>query len=94
MKLKKQITSIEHQISKIEGEVENFITKHVYGFTQPEMKTLLQYFPSCDIARYNDAMIGNTGMFIDGEFITYRVDVITALYCGLEDRSRNFLEFD
>jgi hypothetical protein len=38
--------------------------------------------------------MGNTGMFIGGDAVVFRSDVLTALRCGLENRGILPHEFD
>lgn len=78
----------------IEQVIEKFKTKYKEGFTYSEIDELLKYFPNINMKKYNEAMICNTCMIIDGESIIYHCDVRTALYCGVENRNLRTEEFD
>lgn len=73
----------------------NYPTKSEYGFNKKELELLLTWFPTINMKKFNDAMIGNTCMVDEVEgIITYHIDVLTALRCGLENRDIKFSEFD
>ena len=75
--------------------VYNYKTKYKRGFTDEEVKEVLKKYPEADNEKFHDAMIGNTGILSDeGEFVNYHVDVLHALYCGLENRDLYPWEFD
>jgi len=74
--------------------VYTYPTKNKEGFTPLETAELLKLFPEMNMEKYNDAMMGNTGMIIDGEFITYPCDLFTAITCGVENRNMTSMEFD
>ena len=78
----------------IEDVVNGFKTKHKRGFTKNEIRELLKDYPNINMDKFNSALMGCTGMLIDGEFITYHCDIITALRCGIENRDMYFWEWD
>ncbi|MDB4461336.1 hypothetical protein N9043_00130 [bacterium] len=72
-------------------------TKHRQGFTNVEMESLLLVVPNdpeLDMEKFNEAMVGNTCMKIDGDTINYHCDVLTALRCAIEGRKMNWWEMD
>lgn len=74
--------------------VYNYKTAHKEGFTKREIEELISRFPRLNKEKFNKAFYGNTCMIKNGEIITYHIDVLTALRCGLENRDVNSLEFD
>jgi len=74
--------------------VYNYPTKNPEGFTGDEINKLLHDFPELDRKMFDDAMIGNTCMVIDGKAVMYHCDILTAIKCGLEHRDRTFQEWD
>lgn len=74
--------------------VYNYPTKNPEGFTGDEINKLLHDFPELNRERFDNAMIGNTCMVIDGKAVIYHCDVLTALRCGLENRDIKFSEWD
>ena len=80
---------------EIHEKVYSFKTKSNYGFVQSEIDELLKDYPSVNMNRFDDAMMGNTCMLSDdNEIINYFCDVRTALICGLEDRAMKSWEWD
>lgn len=79
---------------KLETDVLTFPTKNSQGFTYSEIQLLLESYPSINHEKFNEALMGITGLLIDGEFITYHGDVLLALRCGLENRSPTLFEWD
>ena len=79
---------------ELEKKVLEFPTKNVEGFTYSEIQLLLKNYPSINHEKFNEALMGITGLLIDGEFITYHGDVLLALRCGLENRSPTSFEWD
>lgn len=67
---------------------------HKHGFTHGEMEHILKFFPEIDMDAYNSAMICNTGMVIENDFITYLTDFRLGLYCGLDGREATIGEWD
>tara|TARA_R110001592_G_scaffold58417_1_gene176947 strand:- start:315 stop:572 length:258 start_codon:yes stop_codon:yes gene_type:complete len=78
----------------LEGLVNNFPTKHKEGFTIPEIDKLIQLFPNIEISKFDDALLGNTIMVRNGDHINYHCDILTALKCGVENRTINLKEWD
>jgi hypothetical protein len=62
----------------IAERVNNYPTKHKYGFIQSEIETLLKEYP-IDKDRFNQSMMGHTCMLIDNETIWYHCDIIKAI---------------
>lgn len=81
-------------MNKIKDKVYNFKTKSEYGFTQSEMEELLKDYPNVNMDKFNNAMMGNTCMVIEGEVINYHIDVYHALLCGIENRGLKTHEWD
>lgn len=81
--------------SCLEALVYNWKTKNKEGFTHREENRLLAHIgkENMDMDKYYDALRGNTCMMIDGEIITYRCDILTALRCGLEKRNMKWYEW-
>ena len=62
----------------ITERVNNYPTKHKYGFIQSEIETLLKEYP-IDKDRFNQSMMGHTCMLINNETIWYHCDIIKAI---------------
>jgi len=70
-------------------------TKHKQGFIQSEIDELLSRFDNLHMDKWHDAMMGNTCMLDEEDgFITYHIDVLTALRCAIDNRKQTWLEFD
>lgn len=80
--------------NELEKKVLEFPTKNIEGFTYSEIQLLLENYPSINREKFNEALMGITGLLIDEEFITYHDDVLLALRCGLENRSPTLFEWD
>jgi len=78
----------------LEKLIYEYPTKYKEGFTGAELKELIDKFPDMNMDKYNDAMMGNTCMVIDGQTIIYHCDVLTGLRCGIEDRDIRLSEWD
>tara|TARA_R110000803_G_scaffold86532_2_gene152963 strand:+ start:295 stop:558 length:264 start_codon:yes stop_codon:yes gene_type:complete len=75
--------------------VYNYKSKSDYGLISTEIKDVLKDYPDCNMEKYNDAMMGNTGMFEDDKgFINYHCDVYSAILCGMENRDQMLQEWD
>lgn len=74
--------------------VDNYNRKHKQGFTYSELIDVLSNIEGISMPHVEDAMTGNTGMVIDGDFISYTCDVKKAIQCGLEKRQLNVEEWD
>jgi len=75
-------------------KVYSYKTKYRQGFIASEEAELLKQFPDIDMEKYNDAMMGNTCMVIDGQTIIYHCDIEKALLCGIEKRGLYPHEWD
>lgn len=81
--------------NQIEEIVYNFPTESKFGFTNIEIKNLLEEFENVNIQKFNNAMFGNTCMSNDrGEIVSYHRDVLKAVICGLENRDLTLSEWD
>jgi len=78
----------------IEPIFNKFETKNKEGFTESEIEGLLKNYPGINMDKFNDAIFGNTFAVIDDEMIIYHCDVISALYCGVENRDQRIDEWD
>ncbi len=74
--------------------VSNYPVNNKYGFTQEEILDLLKDFPTVNMDKFNNALMGNTCMMIDDELIQYHCDIDSALRCGIEDRELRIDEWD
>lgn len=76
----------------------DYKTKYEQGFTTEELKNIVQDIikkvPAFNVEKMEEAFYGNTCMFIEGNVITYHVDVINALKCGIENRNLKTNEWD
>lgn len=84
----KKITS-----KNITNVVNNFPVKYKYGFTASEINTLLTEYDLNEDLFYQKLGV-NTCMVIEGQTITYHCDIEKALFCLVENRDQNFLEWD
>lgn len=69
-------------------------TKHKQGFTREEMVDLIQNHTNYNLEDFWDKLGVNTGMIIDGDYITYHCDVELALQLLKENRNINSFEWD
>lgn len=74
--------------------IQEYPTKYKQGFTSEEILTLISKFHRLHKDKFYDALNGNTCMIVNTEIIHYHCDILTALRCGLENRSINQSEFD
>jgi hypothetical protein len=74
--------------------VNNYSTKNKEGFTDIEIRNLINQFPTINLTKFNDAFNGNTCMVINNEIINYHCDVINAIICGVENRELRLNEWD
>ena len=94
-------------IQKFEINLKNMVydypTKSEHGFTQSEINSLLSWFPTINMEKFDNAMMGNTCMIEQLQFgincisdfvIHYHCDVYKALLCGLENRDLKVGEID
>jgi len=73
--------------------VNQFPVKYEYGFTASEINTLLTEYDLNEDLFYQKLGV-NTCMVIEGQTITYHCDIEKALFCLVENRDQNFLEWD
>ena len=78
---------------ELESFVNNYPTKHKDGFTPNEMHSLIKTL-SLDKETFYDKLGVNTGMVIDGDFITYHCDVYKGVVCTIENRDQTIAEWD
>ena len=72
-------------------------TKNKEGFTKKEIERIKEVVSKkYDIneEKFDNALFGITGMLIDGEFITYPIDIYHALLAGIENRELYDYEWD
>ena len=79
---------------EIEQYVSDYRTKYEEGFTGGEILELMSIFTEMNTGKFNESLMGNTGIVRGSEFITYRHDIATALKCGLQNRDMYGNEFD
>jgi hypothetical protein len=77
----------------ITNVVNKFPVKYEYGFTASEIKELLTRY-DINSEKFYKALGINTCMVIEGQRITYHCDIEKALFCVVENREQNFLEWD
>lgn len=75
-------------------DIYKYPTKHKEGFLQEEIELIILEFPSMNMEKFYEALVGNTCMVRDGKIITYHVDIYKAVLCGLENRNLNVSEWD
>ena len=80
--------------SELQQKIYNYPTKYPQGFTHEEVKLILLEYPNINMDKYHEALMGNTCMIINDNFITYHRDLYNALKCGLENRSLTINEWD
>lgn len=73
--------------------VNNYPTKHKYGFIGTETNEILEKF-GIDKDKFYTALGVNTCMIIDGDVINYHCDIELALRCVIEDRDKTLDEWD
>lgn len=76
-----------------------FITKNGdKGYTNEELIQLKEQIikdnPYFSEKKMQESLFGNTVAVINDEYINYKHDVLTAIKCGLENRSMTFSEWD
>jgi len=81
-------------MDKITDKVYNFKTKNKEGFISNEIDILLKDYPNININKFNEALMGITGILKDGEFVYFHSDIIKALSCGVENRDLQSWEWD
>jgi hypothetical protein len=80
---------------------DDFVTtyprKHEQGFVHTEITAILKTCKRVEgfsEEKFYDALMCNTGLLIEGEFITYPHDIELAVACGLENRDLTISEWD
>jgi len=81
-------------MENIEKLITEYETKYEEGFTDDEIKNILENYPNINMDKFNGAMMGNTCAMRDGLLVMYPCDVRAALYCGMENRDLNIQEWD
>jgi hypothetical protein len=82
------------ELDDIKDFVYNFNTKHKSGFDKTDIEMLLKNYPKINMDKFNDALNGNTCKIIDDDTVMYHCDILTAIYCGIENRDIKGYEFD
>ena len=73
----------------------DYPTKSEHGFTQSEINSLLSWFPTINMEKFDNAMMGNTCMLNEqNQIINYHCDVYKALLCGLKNISLSISNWD
>lgn len=79
----------------IEKLVYESLSKYEKGLTGSEIKVMLdEHFPSINMVKFNNAMIGITCNLIDEDIVFYHCDVALAIHCGVENRDIEHREFE
>ncbi|TXG80220.1 MAG: hypothetical protein E6R13_08410 [Spirochaetes bacterium] len=73
--------------------IDNYPTKHKYGFLGSETDAILEKF-EIDKEKFYTALGVNTCMIIEGEILNYHCDIELALRCVIEDRDKTLDEWD
>ena len=87
---------MENEYAFVEELLDRYPNEYEQGFTKKEINNILKFFDIGEIAmdNYEDAMTGNTGALVDGEFLTYDTDLRRAIIAGLERRNLKTGEWD
>lgn len=80
-----------HRIRKLANE---FPCQYKEGFTNVELKKILEHFPNINKKQFYNALTGVTGTMKDNKCLTYRTDIEKALVCGMEKRELYSHEWD
>ena len=68
------------------------------GFLPFEIKETVEYYtkeyPTFNMKKFDDAMMGNTCGMYKGKFVIYHCDVHHAILCGIENRDLKIDEWD
>lgn len=75
-------------------KVYGFSTKYKEGFTNDEVKQLLNEFKGINMKRFYNALNGITCIEKEGRLIIYHCDILSALKCGIENRDLKYYEWD
>lgn len=82
------------KITEIDSFIANYKTKWPEGFVYEEIQAVASKFPDMDRKRFDEALMGVTGMMKGSDMITYHSDIFSAVVCGLERRGLTTWEFD
>ena len=91
MNNQKRFTKIRE---KIYNTVYKFPTKYKEGFVKSEIETVLKEFPSVNMEKFDNALMGITCQMKEGELVIYHCDIEHALRAGIENRELYGYEFD
>ena len=72
----------------------DYPTRYREGFTLPEILSMLRDNPELNNDYFHAALMGVTGLIIDGNMVIYHCDVETAIRCAREARNIRFSEWD
>jgi len=73
--------------------IRSYKSKHASGFTRDEMVDLC--IDLCvDEDLFFENLGVNTGLIVDGDYLTYKNDVELAFTCSIEGRDKSSFEFD
>jgi len=89
--IKKELKNANYE--QIEKSVYEYKTKYKEGFIRLEIENLLEEL-NINEKRFNKSLGVNTCMMIDGEIITYHCDILKGIFCAIENRQQNSLEWD
>ena len=89
----KDLEGISRKTKDAEKLIANYNTKHEYGFTGEEVKDVLHRL-KVDVEDYAERLGVYTGMFIEGDSITYHSDVLLGVTLSIQDREMTIAEWD
>ena len=76
----------------------NYKTKYKEGFIDDEIEDIKNKVEkkvfNFNTEKFEDAFYGNTCMIKDKQIISYHIDVLNALRCGIENRHITAYEWD
>jgi hypothetical protein len=79
----------------INERVYSFETKSEKGFVKEEIEHLLSYYPSINMNKFNNALVGITGIIDEnGSFVFYKDDIEKALIIGMNKTKPNSINWD
>jgi hypothetical protein len=79
---------------EIKTFIENYPSKYEYGFLETEIEEILGHYPEINMDKFENALMGNTCMMIEGKIIQYHCDIVKAIVCGMENRDLTEEEWD
>ena len=80
-------------VDNLSGIIENYPCRYKQGFTHKEIVSLLGE-QTIDSDLFYEKLGINSSLSLNGQRITYHCDVKTSLICILENRDKNYLEWD